>query len=282
MSGRAGEARPVTNLLASRTYCFYVRQSCASSPNPGFAGPSCFQTLSVAGGAVGDEPCGAQPLVLTSAGTPMQTVSGSTVAATTSTQPGIGAPTCAPTTTPQDVWFTMTPAAGTSAVSLALTGSAPGMVRVFTAPDCAAGLFTLVACRSSGANNTGLRTVILPNLTAGQRYYVAVSGYGAADTPGPFTIAGNTVTSARLQAETNALQVYPNPSATGQLTLRLSGLRAAGQATLLNALGQVVRTLAVPGGVSEQTLKTSGLATGLYTLRVVVGQDVLTRKVVLE
>jgi hypothetical protein len=43
-----------------------------------------------------------------------------------------------------------------------------------------------------------------------------------------------------------------------------------------------VLTKALAVGTAEQTLSTRGLAAGLYTLRVQIGQDVLTRKVVLE
>lgn len=75
--------------------------------------------------------------------------------------------------------------------------------------------------------------------------------------------------------------MYPNPSNTGQLTMRLSGLNGVGQAALLNALGQVVSTKNL-SGTTEQTMSTRGLATGLYTLRVTVAGQVLTRKVVLE
>ena len=109
-----------------------------------------------------------------------------------------------------------------------------------------------------------------------------MSGYGSSDTFGSFTLAGTSLALAtKAQAETDALLVYPNPSNTGQLTLRLAGLRGAGQASLLNALGQVVRTAPL-AGTTEQVLPTRGLASGVYTLRVAVDGKILTRKVVLE
>ena len=115
---------------------------------------------------------------------------------------------------------------------------------------------------------------------AGRRYYVAVSGYGSGGA-GSFTVSG-TALAARAQAETAALQVYPNPSNTGQLTLRLTAQHPAGTATLLNALGQPARSQALPTGSLEHGFATTGLAAGVYTLRVQVGKEILTRKVVLN
>lgn len=223
-----------------------------------------------------DEPCAA--VTLTSGGS----LSSSTSGASTSTQPGINLPACSPAGAPKDVWFTLTPA-GTS-TTLTLTGSTAGMVRLFESPDCANGPFNQVFCASSGASNTGFSApVTVTGLTANRRYYLAVSGFGSSDTGGTFTVAGTNLLASRLRAESAALTVYPNPSATGQLSVRLGTAHPAGQLTLLNALGQTVRQQAVAAGTAtEQTLSTRNLAAGVYTLRVAVGSDVLTRKIVLE
>ena len=226
-----------------------------------------------------DEPCGAVPLPITGSGGPLQPVASTNVGATTSTQPGIGSPGCAPTATPQDVWFRFTPAPGVSAVTLNFTGSAAGLVRVFTAPNCASGPFTLVACQGLGTSGQG--TVSLTGLTPSQTYYVAVSGYNPGDAPGAFSIIGTTVLAACRTASADALLVYPNPSATGQLTLRLPGA-GSGSGTLLDAVGRTVRVVVVPAGGGEQALPTAGLPAGVYTLRVVTGGQVLARKVLLE
>jgi hypothetical protein len=283
VSGLTSPSYALTGLQVNANYCYYVRQDCpGTTGSSSLIGPACFRTQANPVAPANDEPCGAVTLPLITPGNPPQAVSSTNVGATTTTLPGITLPGCSPATTPQDVWFSLTPAAGSVSVTLNLTGSAAGMVRVFSAPSCSVGPFTLVACQSSGANNTGLSSMTLTNLTAGQRYYVVVSGYGSGDTPGSFTIAGvNTITASKAQAESRALLVYPNPSNTGQLTLRLSS-SGQGQATLLNALGQVVVNKALTGGSTEQTLSTRGLATGVYTLRVQIGNDVLTRKVVLE
>ncbi|MGY3091395.1 hypothetical protein ACVWYF_004461 [Hymenobacter sp. UYAg731] len=270
VTGLTAATYALTNLQAATDYCFYVRQNCGpTNGSSAFAGPTCFTTpLTV---PTNDEPCGAIALGTTS-------VAGSNVGATTSIQNGINTPACSPAANPKDVWFSFTASATTR--TLTITGTAAGMVRVFTTPSCSAGPFNQVFCKAATGSNLNVGPVSLTGLTVGTVYYVAVSGYGSSDATGSFTIL-SLPTATRAQANTDALLVYPNPSNTGQLTLRLSDLNGAGQATLLNALGQVVATKAL-SGTAEQTLSTRGLATGLYTLRVTVAGQILTRKVVLE
>ncbi|MBO2012918.1 T9SS type A sorting domain-containing protein, partial [Hymenobacter negativus] len=273
VSGITGLTTTLTNLQPNSNYCFVVQQVCG-----GFNGASavstqyCFNTLLTA--PANDDPCAATTLGTT-------TLTASNVGATTSVQNGIQLPACSSASQPKDVWFAFTPTA--TSTTLTLTGAPAGMVRVYSSPSCSAGPFNLVACASSGANNTAFTTPMnVTGLTVGQRYYIAVSGYGSSDAQGSFTIAGTAlVTAARTQVNTDALLVYPNPSNTGQLTLKLSGISGASQAALLNALGQVVVTKNLTTA-AEQTLSTRNLAAGVYTLRVTAGTQVLTRKVVLE
>lgn len=218
-----------------------------------------------------DEPC-------TAVGIGTTAVASSTSGASTSLQTGIVLPSCSPAASPKDVWFSFTPT--TASLGLNIAGSAAGMVRVFTAPDCAAGPFTQVFCHSSGANNTTVGNVSLTGLAIGQRYYVAISGFGSSDTEGAFTISTTVATGTR-NAANYLLTVFPNPSNTGQLTLRLAGTAAGpGTAELLNSLGQLVLRQALSG--PEAQLSTRGLAAGLYTLQVRAGGQVMTRKVVLQ
>jgi hypothetical protein len=219
-----------------------------------------------------DEPCGAVAL-----GTAPLT--STTNAATTTVQPGIITPACSSASLPKDVWFAMTPS-GTS-TTLTITGAPAGLVRLFTAPSCSAGPFTQVFCASSGASNTAFAApVVVTGLTAGQRYYVAVSGYGSNDTGGTFTIGATAVLATRT-SNSAALAVFPNPSASGQLTLRLAGPTGIGSVSLLNSLGQLVHQQPL-SNAGEQQVSTRGLAAGLYTLRVQAGSEILTRKVVLQ
>ena len=75
--------------------------------------------------------------------------------------------------------------------------------------------------------------------------------------------------------------LVPNPAHNG-FTVQLPATRTATQAELLNALGQVVRHPAVAGAGSFR-VETSGLAPGLYTLRLQAdGAATLARRVVVE
>ena len=225
-----------------------------------------------------DEPCAAVALTNGAVNT------SSTLGASTSIQPGIptALPTCAGAQQPKDVWFTTTVAAGSNGLTLDLTGTTAGTVRVFSSASCSAGPFTQEFCQASAGNNQAVGTVTVPGLTAGTTYYIAVSGYGSASPTGPFGITATSVTITGTRAAgAAALAVFPNPSATGQLTLRLAQ-PAAGSAALLNGLGQVVRQQSLTATAAEQTLPTTGLAAGLYTLRVQLGSEVITRKVVLQ
>ncbi|MDB5270814.1 MAG: hypothetical protein JWP58_3854 [Hymenobacter sp.] len=217
-----------------------------------------------------DEPCSALAL---SASPLAASNSGST----TSIQTGINTPSCAGGPLPKDVWFTFVPS-GTS-TTITLTGAAAGGLRVFTSASCSAGPFNEVFCQGSATGTT--QAITVPGLTAGTRYYVAVSGYNSSDATGAFTIAATALLGTRAQTTGTALAVFPNPSASGSITLQLARPLGLGTVELLNALGQVVQRQPL-AATPAQALPTTGLAAGLYTLRVQAGGEVLTRKVVLQ
>ncbi|WP_460502595.1 fibronectin type III domain-containing protein, partial [Hymenobacter agri] len=270
VTGLTSPTYALTGLTQAKDYCFYVRQNCGTvNGTSSYAGPVCFTTPLPT--LPNDEPCGAIALGNT-------VTNGTNLGATTSAQNGLVLPTCSGAQLPKDVWFSFTATATT--LPLTVTGTTAGVVQVYSSPSCSAGPFTRVFCQAGPGNNQNVGALTITGLTPGTRYYLSVSGYGSGDTQGSFSI-GAVPTGTKAQADTDALLVYPNPSNTGQLTLRLSGQTGNGQATLLNALGQVVATKNLTG-TAEQTLSTRGLATGLYTLRVTMGGQVLTRKVVLE
>ena len=217
-----------------------------------------------------DEPCGAIAL--------SGQLSATNASATTSTGGGVAnaLPTCSGSQAPKDVWFSFTPTS--SSFTLYTSGAAAGLVRVFSATSCSAGL-AQVFCKASAGSGQNVGNVLITGLTAGQRYYLAVSGYGSSDATGPFTLG---LAPLRSRSSLDALlRLYPNPVTGGEFTLELQGLApAAGTVALYNALGQMVRTQALAAGT--QQLATRGLAPGLYTLRVQHGPDVLLRKVVVE
>jgi hypothetical protein len=261
----------LTTLTVGSTYFVRIYPSAGTPVGASAAFQLCVTTIPPV--PANDDPCGAVAL---STGT---LVNSTTSGATTTALPGITQPSCSNATAPRDVWFVLTPT-GTTA-QLNFTGVAAGMVRVYTAQTCST-RFTLVNCYQSAGVSQSIGSIILTGLTAGTRYYVAVAGFGNNTVNGAFTVTSAAVLNTHVQMDSNALLLYPNPSNTGQLTLRLQGGQSAGQATLLNALGQTVLSKALTAGTAGQALSTRGLAAGLYTLRVQLGEAVLTRKVVLE
>ncbi|MBF9237659.1 T9SS type A sorting domain-containing protein [Hymenobacter sp. BT683] len=81
--------------------------------------------------------------------------------------------------------------------------------------------------------------------------------------------------------------LFPNPAGTAaavQVTLPVAvGTRTA-HATVLNTLGQVVRetALAVQAGQASGTLRTQGLAAGVYVVRLQAGAEVVSKRLVVD
>jgi hypothetical protein len=77
--------------------------------------------------------------------------------------------------------------------------------------------------------------------------------------------------------------VYPNPArAQVAIDLPLALSRQPVQATLLDALGRVVRQQVLPAGVSTHTLPLNGLGTGVYALRLTTDLGQVVQKLVVE
>jgi hypothetical protein len=263
----------VGGLTNGQTY--FVRVYASGSTVPAVA--SSTFTLCVSTGPVSpanDECANALPLsVGTACASP---VIGTVLAASQSLLPATG--TGCTATNAYDVWYSFVATGSSQIITFA-----PAFAGILNVRSGACATSTSIFCSGTGATSTSVNTIT--GLANGQTYYVRVYPSTAAQ-PAPsastfILCASGRPLASRAQADSEALVVYPNPSNTGQLTLRLSALGHAGQATLLNALGQTVRTQAL-SNAAEQTLSTRGIATGVYTLRVTVGEQVLTRKVVLE
>ena len=82
---------------------------------------------------------------------------------------------------------------------------------------------------------------------------------------------------------TLALGLYPNPAHQSFQLSVPTGLRAA-SATLSNALGQVVqsRQLNLPATGGTADFNVSSLASGIYTLTLKSGVDLVVKRVVVE
>ncbi|WP_167856384.1 fibronectin type III domain-containing protein [Hymenobacter metallicola] len=285
LTGLTDTFTDISGLSASTPYCFYVSQNCGNSGVTAgvsiASGPICFTTLAPV--PANNDVCGAITLPITSnTCTPL---TASNFGATTSAPNGYVNPGCTTSNAPKDVWFEMTTGPSTAGIQMTTTGGPAGQVRIFTAAACSTAL-TQVDCRASAGNNQTVGTFDV-NVAPNTKYYVLVAGYGSSDATGTFTIcARQTILSTAQDLPGGEVSVYPNPSSTGSVTLRIRGAAQAKavQATLLNALGQQVLTqaLAVQAGAVEAPISVKGLATGIYTLRVKVGDYTITRKVVLE
>jgi hypothetical protein len=266
---------PLTGLLAGTVYTVSIQPLCPVGTSP--ATTFTFTTL-----LANDEPAGAIAIPLTAGCT--SPLPGSNLGATTTTTTGYNVPGCGVANAPLDVWFTFTTAAtGPQAteVFLNVAGSPAGQVRVFSTPG-AAGPFNEIACSAGTTNNTAAPSFPVQGLTPSTTYYVAVSGFGSTDIPGGFTLCASQVLGARAAIGTGKLSVSPNP-AHQAFTLTLPAVPTArtAQVTVINSLGQTVRTRTVnlDATGTQVQMEVPGLATGLYTLRVQAGGQVATTKV---
>jgi|GEM_PF-6670769 len=100
----------------------------------------------------------------------------------------------------------------------------------------------------------------------GLRFLVEAGGYG-------------TVLAAAAPTLTQALTVFPNPSATGQFSLAIQGAAAPDglAVSVINQLGQVVYTGTARDNYTTK-LDLSSLAAGLYHLQVRHGAETMTRQ----
>ncbi|GAA3988888.1 beta strand repeat-containing protein [Hymenobacter antarcticus] len=91
------------------------------------------------------------------------------------------------------------------------------------------------------------------------------------------------VTATARQLADAALQLYPNPTPDGKLTVTLTNAHQAVQLSVLNTLGQVVYRVAVPASAAAtQPLDLSALPTGVYLLRATTADGTATRRFVRE
>ena len=199
VTGLTAATYTLTNLTQSKDYCFYVRQNCGTvNGASSYAGPVCFTTpLPVPGN---DDPCGAVALGNT-------VTTSNNVGASTSIQNGLTLPTCSGAQLPKDVWFSFTATA--ASMPLTVTGTAAGVVQVYSSPSCSAGPFTRVFCQAGPNNNQNVGPLTITGLTPGTRYYLSVSGYGSGDTQGTFTIPGEAASALGLpQKNVTAIVEY--------------------------------------------------------------------------
>jgi hypothetical protein len=115
----------------------------------------------------------------------------------------------------------------------------------------------------------------------------ASSGQLTVTTPGGTStgIALRVVLGTRTASSLASVQLFPNPA---QQAVRLQVPGVAGatqvQATVLNALGKVVRThtAALPASGTSLLLDVAGLARGVYQVRLLAGSATGTQRLLLD
>ncbi len=214
VSGIVGTSTTLTGLTTGAVYQVYVTQSCGSNGNSTRIGPVTFTQA-----PANDNPCGAVALVLN--GSACAPTTGTNLGATTTSTTGAGyfnPGNCGGTAyLPHDVWYTFTTAAtgaASTGVALQASGSPAGRLRVFSASSCA-GPFTALGCAIGPTVNVVAPPLVLAGLSPATTYYVQVSGYDDADTPGPFTICATVPPACALPT---AVQVGSITGTSAQLT----------------------------------------------------------------
>jgi len=192
---------------------------------------------------------------------------------------------------PNTTGLNLSSAAG-SGEALAIDGRAAftaGTVLPLTVGVPAAGTYTLAAAALANLP-AGLDPLLTDALT-GQSVNLRTQptyafSVNAAQAAGPITGRFSLRFSASALASASGLSaaqvsLFPNP-AHSQFTVQLPGSLGAPavQAELLNALGQVVRRHTAAGASFQ--VETTGLATGVYTLRLLVNGTSLAKRVVVQ
>ena len=141
--------------------------------------------------------------------------------------------------------------------------------------------------------NTSTSPATITGLVPGQTYYVQVVSQCGAGASAVYTnsssiafgFRGASTLNARNTLGAGTLSAYPSPAheVLNLLLPALPGARLA-QVALLNMLGQPVKNaqLKLSGSDTEAQLDLSGVPPGLYTLRVVAGEQQASQRIVVE
>jgi hypothetical protein len=171
--------------------------------------------------------------------------------------------------------FTVNPRPATPTISVAYNGS----TTTLTSSATSGNQWYLGSNPVTGA--TG-QTLVLTGLPAqlGSYTVTTTNANGCVSLPSNPLV----VTAAKNGIAGASLRLYPNPTPNGQVTLELTGYRLATQLTVLDALGRVVASEQLPAnaGTATHALDLTGVATGVYLLRLSNADGVETRRLVRE
>ncbi|QJX47243.1 T9SS type A sorting domain-containing protein [Hymenobacter taeanensis] len=131
---------------------------------------------------------------------------------------------------------------------------------------------------------TGANQVMPITPTADGTVYIGFHAFSAPDQFNLYVddISINSVVTGLSDALVRAVNVFPNPSA-GMFTVEVRGANAKGamKVEVTNLLGQRVHTATIRDN-AENRVDLSGLANGMYTLKVLSGNDYMIRNIVVQ
>ena len=234
-------------------------------------------TYTAAGGTAQTQTATASPVTLTGL------LSGKQYSVSIVTNCGAGQTSPAATTT-----FTTLAPAPTNAAASSVTATSASIG--FTAAAGATS-YTVTYTAAGGSPVTVTATtspVVLTGLTGVTAYTVTiVANYPGGGVSSPATVTFTTPqgTSVRANLAGGELAVYPNP-AHQSFTVSLPAITAVRTAQLMivNALGQTVtsRTINLTAGGTRFAADATGLATGVYSVQVRVGNEIAVTRLVIE
>ena len=192
---------------------------------------------------------------------------------------------------------TLAPAAPCGAVSnVVVTASSDSTASISFTPGLNNTSFHItyhLANDSTRWVNTNASPVTIAGLIPGNTYYIQVTSLcgnatGTVYTPGsPMTMAfrGTSALATRAALGAGSIEAYPNPAHRAvSLTLPAVPGASKAQVMLLNAVCQQVRSSSVALGSSttRAELDLTGVAPGLYTVRVLAGGQAASQRLVVE
>ena len=158
-----------------------------------------------------------------------------------------------------------------------LTAQYNGPTTTLTSSAATGNQFYLNGVAIAGA--TGPTYVVSSAAQLGSYTVTTTSAQGCASLPS----APLVVTATAKQLADATLQLYPNPTPDGKLTITLTNAHQPVQLSVLNALGQVVfRATVLASSAAPQPLDLSALPSGVYLLRATTADGTATRRFVRE
>ena len=180
------------------------------------------------------------------------------------------------------LWFSfVAPASGAVEISTAISGGtlAASEIAVYSNSDC--GDFSKYdkiepVQGNTTTSSTQLAVLNYEGLTAGATYYVQVDTPTGVD-PGSFGLEISTQTLSQKSFSKQGFNIYPNPVAH---TLQVSGIENEAAIQIYDLLGKQV--IALDHVSNNQAFDVSSLSSGVYIVKVTLGDNTLTRKIIKE